>query len=420
MTLRFGILAVGDELVTGDTVDTNTAWLAGAIRDRGHRVVGAAMERDDVAAIADAVERFRRRVDVLVVTGGLGPTLDDITRDGVAAALGRRLVIDEEVLADLKARYGRQLGAGSERQALAPRGARRLDNPVGTAPGFLLRYGILTGEGGGFSVACLPGVPSEMKAMATALMDDVFSRGDGVAHRKVRACGLAESKLGERLADLMEADDSGCDIGITVHHAEHTITLRGEDDTRMAAVEAEVRRRLGEHVFGSGDDTLAGVVVAALARAGRTVTTVESCTGGLLAGALTAVPGSSEVFHEGVVTYAAAAKTARVGVPEALIAEHGMVSVEVARAMAEGGRRVTGADYSLAITGVAGPGGGAPDTPVGTVVTALASARGTETLVRSWQGTRDEIRGRSVSIALDMLRRQLARDESGARGESRP
>ena len=431
--LTFGVLAVGDELVCGDGVDTNSAWIAAAARDRGHRVLGFAVVPDDVLAISRAVEDFRRRVDVLIVTGGLGPTLDDLTRDGVAAALGRRLVTDEGVaarLAELYGRHGRALDEASARQALFPRGARVLDNPVGTAPGFVLRYGIFAHErreagaaGGGagsgagvraggspgFSVACVPGVPSEMRALVTTLFDEVFAGGVAVPTLRLKLCGPPESEVGGLLADLMERDSGAADIGITVKHAVITVSVRGDDAEAVAAVHATARERLGHHVFGEGDVTLAGHVVAGLAAAGLTLTTAESCTGGLLAGALTDVPGSSEVFREGAVTYSNEAKRRLLGVPAAVLDREGAVSEACARAMAEGQRRRAGADLALAVTGIAGPAGGSADKPVGTVWFALAAADGTVVRHVGWSGTRDEIRGRAVNVALDLARRHLAR-----------
>ena len=420
-SLRVGVLAVGDELVTGDSVDTNSAWIAGVARDRGHRVVGFAVVPDDVLAISRAVEDFRRNADVLVVSGGLGPTLDDLTRDGVAAALGRRLVPDEAVLARLAEQYGRHGRAVDEisaRQALFPRGARVLPNPVGTAPGFVLRYGIFEGErapgagpptAGGFSVACVPGVPSEMRALVTALFDEVFGGGAGVPTLRLHLCGPPESEVGGLLADLMERDSGAADIGITVKHAVISVCVRGDDAAAVRTVFEAARERLGRHVFGEGDASLAGALVAGLTAAGLTLTTAESCTGGLLAGALTAVPGSSEAFREGAVTYSNESKQRLLGVPAALLGEHGAVSEACARAMAEGQRRRTGADLALSVTGIAGPSGGSADKPVGTVWCALASADGTVARHVAWTGTRDEIRGRAVNVALDMARRHLAR-----------
>jgi nicotinamide-nucleotide amidase len=325
----------------------------------------------------------------------------------VAAALGVPLRERPDVLArieELYARRGVPVSAGSRRQAELPEGAVALPNPVGTAPGFLLQRD-------GRAVACLPGVPSEMRAMLPALLQEHLPPAGAGLSRRLHLCGLAESELGERLADLMdhvrtERDDAR--LGVTASRGVLTIALRGRDARALSALEAEVRGRIGSLLFGQDDETLAGAVMTALARRSQTVTTAESCTGGLLAGALTAVPGSSQVFREGVVAYADEVKVARLGVPRALLAQHGSVSEPVALAMARGALASSGADHALAITGIAGPGGATPGKPAGTVCFALASVAGERALTRQWIGTRDEVRGRSVNLALELLRRRLA------------
>lgn len=400
------VLAVGDELVAGDLVDANSAELARAVRARGHLVTGLRVVGDELPAIRQAVEAALAVADLLLVTGGLGPTGDDITRDGVAAALGVPLHERPELLArleELHARRGVPVSAGSRRQAELPEGAQALPNPVGTAPGFVLRRE-------GRAVACFPGVPSELRAMLPAFLEAHLPPAGAGLSRRLHLCGLAESELGERLADLMdharvERDDAR--LGVTASRGVLTIALRGRDPQALAALEAEVRGRVGTLLFGQDDETLAGALVAALARREQTVTTAESCTGGLLAGALTAVPGSSQVFREGVVAYADEVKVARLGVPRALLAQHGAVSEPVALAMAHGARGRAGADHALAVTGIAGPGGATPGKPAGTVCFALASAGDERALTRQWIGTRDEVRSRAVNLALELLRRRL-------------
>ena len=409
---RVAVLSVGDELLAGELVDSNAAWLAVAVRARGHRVVSFAAVGDEAAAIAAAVRAAAQRpepgAEVLLVTGGLGPTKDDLTREGVAAAFGVGLVEDAALLDELRrtyARAGRTVGEGSRRQASVPAGSAPLSNPAGSAPGFVLGSAEL-----GLQVAVLPGVPSEMRAMAAALLPTLLPEQPALATRRVLAAGLAEATAGEAIAELMEhagPHREDLRVGITASLGVLSITVRGNDAQAVARAEQEVRRRLGLAVFGGGDQTLAGAVVAALAERGLTLTTAESCTGGLLAGAITSVPGSSTVFREGVVTYADEAKTARLDVPPALLAEHGAVSEPVALAMARGARARAQADLAVAISGVAGPDGGTPDKPVGTVVIAVCDARGERALTFHWKGTRDELRARSVSVALDLVRRRL-------------
>lgn len=404
MVEAFGILSVGDELLAGDIADGNAPWLIGELGRRGHRVHALATVPDDVAAIAEGVQRARADVSFLLVSGGLGPTKDDLTRDGVAAAFGLELVERAELLEHVQGRNP-DLPPLARRQALLPEGAAVLANPLGTAPGFLV-------SDEGFRVACLPGVPGELRPMARALLELVAPSGPGVPARKLRACGLTESEAGRRLADLMDHDKAGCRVGITASLGVLTVTARGEHAEAVARAAALAKELLGEAVFGEGDVTLAEVVVHRLAGRALTVTTAESCTGGLLAGAITSVPGASAVFREGLVTYANEAKRKRLQVPPHLLERHGAVSEEVAAAMAEGARARAAADFALSITGVAGPEGGTPAKPVGTVCFALAD--GGETVARTvaWRGDREEIRRRSVNLALELLRRRLVRKQA--------
>ena len=404
---RVAIVAVGDELTAGDLVDSNSAWLARQVRARGGLVTGFAVVGDELPAIRDALLSALHGADLVLVTGGLGPTGDDITRDGVAAALGVTLRERPELLSRLAELYGARgiaLSAGSRRQIELPEGASALPNTVGTAPGFVA-------EQQGRAVACFPGVPSELHVMAPPVLDARLRPPGAGAAVRLHLCGLAESELGERLKDLMDhahVARTEARLGVTAHRGLLTISIRGRDARAVAAMEADVRARVAPLLFGAGEDTLAGVVVARLAARGETVTTAESCTGGLLAGALTSVPGSSAVFREGVVAYANAVKIERLGVPSELLAAHGAVSEPVALAMAHGARERADADHALAITGIAGPDGGTPDKSVGTVCFAVAGRDGEQALTRRWTAARDEVRGRAVNLALELLRRRIA------------
>lgn len=408
--VRVALLAVGDELLAGDTLDTNSGWLAREVRHRGQRVVSMETTADEAPLVAAAVSRARAGADALLITGGLGPTADDLTREGVAEAFGLPVEERPELVAELLAwaeragRGGAPLAPGARRQAALPQGALALPNPHGTAPGFLLRDG-------GFLLAALPGVPTEMRAMAEALFDTHLPPGPAFGSRRVLACGLTESAAGVLLRDLMDHDRPARDalrVGLTAQQGLLVVSLRGNDPEALAGAEADVRARFGPACVGGGDDSLASVVVAGLAARGWTVSTAESCTGGLLAAALTSVPGSSAVFREGVVTYSNEAKRGRLGVPAALLAEHGAVSEPVACAMASGQRERAGADVALAVSGIAGPEGGTPDKPVGTVVIALADRAGASARTWAWKGTREELRARTVTFALERLRRWLA------------
>ncbi len=422
--LCVALLSVGDELVAGDILDTNAGWISRKLGEHGQELFNIATVRDDIGVIAQAVSRAKEDgADLVLVTGGLGPTADDVTRDGVAAALGVELHADPAILDDLRsmlARAGRRgsvsgkdgkdvasgnaLAAGNARQALMPEGARVLSNPLGTAPGFHI-------ERDGFAVVCMPGVPSEMKPMFVRFLEEHVPEGDAVPTRRLRACGVRESTLGSALEDLM-GPRPGPRVGITVSRAILTVSIRGHDRGEVDEVEQEVRRRLGPHLFGAGDDLLETVVVQLLTERRQTITAAESCTGGMLTAAITSVSGSSEVFHEGAVTYANEVKAVRLGVPEAMLAEHGAVSEPVAKAMAEGQRQRAGADLGVGITGIAGPGGGTAEKPVGTVFIAVASVEGTRVIACRWRGSRDEVRIRSVNTALDAVRRHLLQGAS--------
>jgi nicotinamide-nucleotide amidase len=409
---RVAILAVGDELLAGDVIDTNSAWLARQVRARGHLVAGITVAGDELPAIREALRAALARAELVLVSGGLGPTGDDITRDGVAAELGLALSERPELIERLVQIYGARglpLTAGSRRQAELPEGATLLPNSVGTAPGFSVRAGERL-------VACFPGVPSELRALATAFLEAELPAAGAALSRSLHLCGLAESELGEKLKDLMDHAASArtaARLGVTAKLGVLTVSIRGTEGRAVALMEAEVRARVGELIFGEGDETLAGAVVRALAAKKQTVATAESCTGGLLAAAITAISGSSAVFHAGIVSYSNEVKTERLGVPEALLAEHGAVSEPVAAAMARGARERAHADYALAITGVAGPEGGTPKKPVGMVCFGLAGPDGERTLTRQWLGTRDEIRGRAVNLALELLRRRLQGVQAG-------
>lgn len=397
---RVVLLSVGDELLAGDIVDTNASWLASLCAECGHRVVAQATVGDRVDEIERAVRRAREDGDLVIVTGGLGPTDDDVTRNGVAAAFGLGLEERPELIDVLAAKMKRPLTPRSRRQAEMPVGALVLQNPRGTAPGFYL-------EDDGLGVAVMPGVPAEMELMARLLFDDFVATGALQVPRRIQLAGLPESQAGDLLDELMDPSVAGCRMGITVKLGQTTVTVRGEDAAAMDAAADAAAERLGNAVFSRRSESLAEWCVSTLAERGLVVSCAESCTGGLLAGALTAVPGSSAVFREATVSYADAVKIARLGVPPELVSQWGAVSEPVARAMAEGQRELAGADVALSITGIAGPDGGTPDKPVGTVHYALADGDGTVARQVCWPGSRADIRGRAVNLALDLLRRRL-------------
>ncbi len=408
------ILSIGDELTLGQTLDTNSQRLSRRLVDAGVVVHEHATVDDDADRIAIAIHRLASGADLLIVTGGLGPTADDLTRPGLAQAMGEQLTIDADALRDLEAwfaRTNRAMPEQNRQQALRPASARCLPNGHGTAPGIAARIGAC-------DVWCFPGPPRELTPMFERELDVSLRTEPGrvVATRTLPTFGLGESDIADRLRDLMERGRLPI-VGTTASGGVVTCRLRydaigsqTDADRALDASEADIRSRLGPAVLrtGGATESLVEVVTGLLRGQGETVCTVESCTGGLLGAVLTDQPGSSDVFVGGFVTYSDALKTAMVGVEPDLVKTHGAVSGPVARAMAAGGLERTGADHALAITGVAGPDGGSAEKPVGTVWIACASRSGPADIRRfKFPGDREGVRMRSRNVALGMLRLRL-------------
>ena len=407
------IISIGDELLSGRTVDTNAAWLAERLAAVGvpccrHVTVG-----DDVTAIQNAMLGAAKEANLVVATGGLGPTPDDLTREALAAAMDCELHLHGPSLRRIERyfdRLGRRMAESNKRQAELPARAEAIENHHGTAPGMFARLGDA-------EVYCLPGVPHEMKAMFDHAIRPklVGMVGHGVILQHVlRTFGMSESVLGETLADLMRR---GRNPTVGTSASEMIISIRliargaalAEAERLLIADEAEIRRRLGEVVFGENDETLADAVGALLTKQGATICTAESCTGGLIAKCLTDVPGSSAYLVQGWVTYSNEAKCRLLGVPAELIETHGAVSRQVAEAMAANARRLAGTDYALATTGIAGPGGGTPSKPVGLVYVALAGPDevSVKELRLGEHLDRGQIRDRTSKMALNWLQMLL-------------
>lgn len=413
--MRIEVVTIGDELLLGYTIDTNAAHLARELAGLGVEIVRRTTCGDTAESIATAVEEALGRTGAVITTGGLGPTSDDLTKPSIAALFGREMVLDEEHLAWMRerwrVRFNRPMPEANVQQAMLPAGARKLANHHGSAPGIWLE------DERGRWVAMLPGVPREMRGMlADTLLPLVEARlGDDrrvVRSRTLRTTGIGESAI----ADMVKAIEGGVpDVGLAyLPNADGTdlrLTVRGaapdEADARLAEGARRLRETLGEWIYGEDGADLAGVVLDLCRARGWTIGVAESCTGGLLGGRLTAIPGSSDVVQGGVIAYAYDVKTSMLGVPAEMLATHGAVSEPVARAMASGARTAVGVDVALAITGIAGPGGGTESKPVGTVWIAL-DVRG-EIEARRFQliGDRAEIRHRSAQAALEMLRRRL-------------
>ena len=410
--MRIELVNTGDELLLGDTINTNAAWLGQQVAALG-LMVSRHLVVSDGAVIKDAISEAAARSDVVLVSGGLGPTNDDLTRESMAELLGLPLELDEGIKAHLEdffARRNRVMSASNLKQAMVPRGALVLDNPFGTAPGLYFPAELGHARGWNTHFFLLPGPPRELKPMMEthveprlrALLPDGASR----AIRYFKVTGLGESDIVERVEKKLEAVP-GLILGYCIRQGDVDVRLSGQPEP-VAAGEAIVREHLGDHIVSTDRRLIEEVIVRALAERGQWLATAESCTGGFLTSRITDVSGSSGVFGHGFITYANEAKQKHLGVPAALLAEHGAVSEPVCRAMAEGALAASGADHALALTGVAGPTGGSEDKPVGTVFVGLAS-RGQETVVRKFfhPGTRDRFKLLASQAALDMLRRRL-------------
>jgi nicotinamide-nucleotide amidase len=405
------IIAVGSELLTPFRTDTNSLWLTDKLNSVGIEVKLKTIVGDDDARLEETIRDALKRSGVVVLTGGLGPTEDDITRKIAARALSRRLSLDEKVLEDIKARFlhwGRKMPDINARQAMVVEGAEVLPNPNGTAPGMYVEHE-------GRVVVLLPGPPREMKPMFEShVLARLSERAGGVrvARRVLRVAGMGESAVDERIAPVY-TQYKNPQTTILFNNTEIEIHLTAQGKTEQEAellldgLAGQIEERLGHAIFAFRGETMEEVVGLRLAVNGFTVAAAESCTGGLVAHRLTEVPGSSNYFMEGVVTYSNEAKTRLLGVPAELIERHGAVSAEVAEAMAEGVKRRAATDFGLAVTGVAGPGGGTPEKPVGLVYISLADDAHTEHRRVMLPGDRHLIRWRASQAALDLLRRRL-------------
>jgi nicotinamide-nucleotide amidase len=411
--VRCEIVGVGTELLLGQIVNTNAAWIGQRLADVGwdclrHTVVG-----DNEARITEVLREALGRADGVIVTGGLGPTQDDVTREAVAALAGVPLVRRPELESWLRERFaamGARMAEMNLRQADVPEGARYIDNPRGSAPGLIV-------EVGGKPVYAVPGVPREMEGMLErVVLPDLAARageGRAIVSRVLRTAGVGESRLAERLTPLWEAAGGGrVTLAYLASAGEVRVRLTAVGATRqealaeIAPVEAKVREELGEIVYGVDDETLEALVGRLLGERHQTLATAESLTGGLLGGRVTTVAGSSGYYLGGVVAYATEAKAALLGVDRELLATDGPVSEPAAAAMAAGARRAFGADLGLATTGVAGP-TEQDGRPVGTLCLGVADAAGTATATMRAPGDRGQVRAWAATVALDLLRRRL-------------
>ena len=409
MTPVVEILSTGDELLTGQVVDTNSTWLMDRLWDLGVMVRRKTLVGDDRPDLLAAIRETTGRADLVVMSGGMGPTEDDLTSECVAAVLGVPLEHHAPSLAAIEERFrrfGRPMTPNNAKQARFPRGAEVIPNRFGTAPGFAVRVG--RGE-----VVCLPGVPVEFKGLCEEwLLPRLAGRLDEVPSARVlKLFGIGESAADQAMRPVMDDPaNAGVRFGFRAHWPEVHVkwSVPGPDaPARAERITAAVRAIFGEAVWGEGKEELPEVVVARLAARAERVAVAESCTGGLLTELVTRVPGASAVLDLGVVAYANEMKEALVGVGHDLLAAHGAVSEPVARALAEGARRTGRAAWGLGVTGIAGPTGGTPEKPVGTVHLALAGPGGTSAVARLYRGDRERIRRQAAYEALNLLRLAL-------------
>ena len=408
------LIAVGTELLLGSTVNSDAAMLSQELSALGIGVYHHTVVGDNPARLREAIDLAKTRADLIITTGGLGPTYDDLTKTVVAEAFGKQLVFDEEsadIIRNYFAQFHRPMTENNLQQAYLPEGCTIFKNDFGTAPACAF-------EVDGIHVMMLPGPPREcMGVFRTRGIPYLAGLTNGVIHsRSLRIYGLGESTLEMQLRPLMQSLDNPT-LAPYAKEGEVELRITAKADTVEAAkamiapVETQVRDIIGDKIYGADVDNLQSVVVQALKEQGKTVSTVESCTGGLLAEMMTDVAGASAVFPGGFVTYCNLAKTELAGVPAAMIEQHSPVSEPVAIAMAEGARERLHTDFALAVTGVAGPGSDEYGNPVGLVFVALAGAEGrTQVKKQESAGSRQRVRRMAAMTALDMLRKELEKN----------
>jgi nicotinamide-nucleotide amidase len=420
--LSVEILAIGTELLLGDIANTDAQFLSKELAALGIPVYGHSVVGDNRVRLKNALESAFSRASMVIAVGGLGPTQDDITKETAAEYFDRKLILDEASMQAIQRRFAAVgLPENVHKNALIPENSRTLPNDNGSAPGVWL-------EQDGKTLLLLPGPPHELEPMFKNYAVSFLREKTGrvFVSRTLKFSGIGESKIETQLLDLFEAQTNPtlalyakvweCHLRITA-----SAETQEEANDLITPVCEEIYTRLGDYIYGEGEDDLAGLVINALnQRSGQkkltasplTLAVAESCTGGLVTAALVAVPGASAVFREGLITYSNEAKISRLGVDPALLEKYRAVSPQVAAAMAEGAAKTSGADIGLSTTGIAGPGGGTPEKPVGTVYAGLyIKGREAKTLVLSLNGSRNQIRERAAMQALNFLRKSLLAQE---------
>ncbi len=404
------IISVGTELLLGHTINTDASFVARELSAAGIGLLYACTVGDNPERLRSALETALTRSDIVITTGGLGPTGDDLTKETIASAAGKKLAMDETSMEHIRQYFqGRALGETQKKQAMLPEGCTVFPNDNGTAPG----CGFKTDSGK--LVAMLPGPPSELIPMLKHYAVPFLAGGGkaAIVSRMVHVFGLGEGNVAEQIEDLCACPNPTAATYAKDGEMFVRVTARAESAEQAAAlcepVVAELKRRLGDCVYSVDIESLEETVVRLLTEKRLTAATAESCTGGLVAKRITDIPGSSAVFRMGVVTYANEAKTKLLGVPEDILRQYGAVSPQVARLMAQGIRKLSGSDFGLGVTGIAGPDGGTSEKPVGLVYLALCD--GENTWVREMRGNTHKGRGYlrflAASNALDMVRRRV-------------
>ncbi len=408
---KASIISIGNEILSGQTVDTNASYLSEKLLSIGIAVVSSYTIADEIDSIVRSLSLAGSDAELVLVTGGLGPTDDDLTRQAFAKYLGTELQLDNELLQKIQIFFtsrNLQMPEKTKIQAYIPAGAKALANNLGTAPGIMA-------EVKDKLLIALPGVPSEMKQMfEESVLPELqrFAGGQAVVIRKLKCFGTGESNIAELLGSLMQRGRNpliNCTALCGIITLTITATAKDKDKAQQMAEKDQksLRNRLGELVYGAGEQTLAEVVGQKLAQQKKTIAVAESCTGGYLAKLLTDIPGASRYFTHGWITYSNNAKTSELGVPADLIEKHGSVSEPVANAMAQGARKRAGTDFAIAITGIAGPAGATEQKPVGLVYISVDSDNSCQTKRFIFPHDRDSIRLQAAQTALNMLRLKL-------------
>ncbi|MCL2285751.1 MAG: competence/damage-inducible protein A [Firmicutes bacterium] len=406
------ILSVGTELLLGNIVNTNAAFLSQELAGLGVSVFRQTTVGDNHKRLFNALGNAFSNADVVIISGGLGPTLDDITKEVAAEYFGRKLILHEESLERIKIRFaarGREMPTNSNRNAIIPENSLILPNDNGSAPGVVV-------EGNGKTLILLPGPPHEMIPMFTNYVAPFLQQKSGrvFVSRTLKIIGIGESQVESMLMDLITAQTNPTIAPyakVSDCHVRLTASAECEKDAEklIAPIAAEIHRRLNPHIYSDNDLTLPEIVVSLLETQNHTLAVAESCTGGLIMSELVSVAGCSSVFMEGLCAYSNKAKITRLGVPANLLQNHGAVSAEVAAAMAERAAKVADTSVGLSTTGIAGPDGGSAEKPVGLVYIGLCINDKVESEKFNITGSRNEVRVRAANLAMDMLRRKLER-----------